>query len=344
MQAYVKFKESDEELYEINMPIFKEGKQNVLIKVEKIFLQIFFSIVVKIKKIFHIITIKQIYTGYIFILPIARFKDNDLRKQQNFEKYLKKCIPKVKKLMKQYNVSTIILSEELKNNQIFIQKFQDNRDVKRQVKILDGTGLMPYLIQEIIEYISQKHGQRAELEDIYILISQDKIGYKENIAFLTQHFKTINIVTPCLSSYQKLADQLEEKYNAMITVTNNKKKSLRKAKWIVNFDMSTEEMKKYTVYRTSTIIYLNKNDIYEENTFEGLHICNAGIDVSQEVKDFFTKQYLINQCPITILYESTINQKSNMRLIKEQMRKDQVKINRLYGRRGALSEAEFLTK
>lgn len=341
MQAYIKFKETDDELYEVNMPIFKEEKQSILTKVEKVFLQIFFLIVVKIKKYLHIITIKQIYTGYIFILPISSMKE---KTQYDFEKQLKKCIIKVKRLMKQYNISTIILSEELKNNQIFIQKFQDNRDVKRQVKILDGTGLMPYLIQEIIEYISQKHGQRAELEDIYILISQDKIGYKENIAFLTQHFKTINIVTPCLSSYQKLADQLEEKYNAMITVTNNKKKSLRKAKWIVNFDMSTEEMKKYTVYRTSTIIYLNKNDIYEENTFEGLHICNAGIDVSQEVKDFFTKQYLINQCPITILYESTINQKSNMRLIKEQMRKDQVKINRLYGRRGALSEAEFLTK
>ena len=41
-------------------------------------------------------------------------------------------------------------------------------------------------------------------------------------------------------------DKLEEKENIIITVTNNKKKSLKKSKLIVNFDFEEEELKKYT--------------------------------------------------------------------------------------------------
>ena len=147
--------------------------------------------------------------------------------------------------------------------------------------------MMPYLIKEIMEYILQKSGNTTELEDLYLLIKKDYSSYKENIAFLAQSFKTINIVTTSIKNYQKLANQLEEKYNVMITVNNNKKKSLRKAKWIVNFDVPIEDMKKYTICQNSAIIYLEENGIYQEGGFEGIHICNAGIDVSDEIKEYF---------------------------------------------------------
>ena len=127
----------------------------------------------------------------------------------------------------------------------------------------------------------------------------------------------------------------------MITVTNNKKKSLRKAKWVVNFDMKTEEMKKYTIYQTATVIYLERNCIYQENAFTGIHVCKAGIDMSQEIKDFFIKQHLMEQFSITILYESILINKRSFKSIKEQMKKDKVKISKLYGSRGILTEEEL---
>lgn len=354
MQGYLKFKENDEELYEINHNK-KINDKYLIFYVVNFFIRIYFKLIICIKKWFHIITVKEIYSGLIFILPfsitenierqdeVGKIKKNFKQyiQQRYYKKQLKKCIPKVKKLMKKYQVSTLVLSEKLRNSEEFLEEFQKDRKIEKQVHILNGKEIMPYLIQEIIEYILQKKGKTTALEDLYILVKKEDISYKENIAFLSQYFKTINIITPCLKGYQKLANQLEEKYHVMLTVTNNKKKSMRKAKWIVNFDMQTEEIKKYTIYKTATIIYLENSGLYETNTFDGIHICKAGIDVSEEFKEFFKKQYLINQCPITILYESSVIQNKNIQTIKKQMKKDKVKINTLYGTRGILAETEY---
>lgn len=325
MQGYLKFKEKDEELYEID---------RLDISSNNWFVHTYLRFVVKAKKWFDMITVKEIYSGLIFILPI-------LSNEKKRQKHLKKCISKIKKLMKKYQISQMVLAEELQQDETFMEGFQNNRKVERKVHILDGKKLITYLIKEIVEYISNKQGRTLELEDVHVLVKQDNLQYRENITFLASYFKTLNIVTPSLKNYQKLAKQLEEKQDIILTVTNNRKKSLKRAKWVINFDLSAEEIKKYTINRMATIIYLTKEGIYEESGFEGLHICKAGIDVSQEIKDFFEKQNLLNQCPITVLYESTIQYQKSFKQVKEQMRKDQVKIEKLYGRRGLLSEKEY---
>ena len=324
MQGYLKFKEKDEELYEIDRTEISSNNW---------FAHTYLRFVVKVKKWFDMLTVKEIYSGLIFILPI-------LSNEKKRQKHLKKCISKIKKLMK-YQISQMVLAEELQQDETFMEGFQNNRKVERKVHILDGKKLITYLIKEIVEYISNKQGRTLELEDVHVLVKQDNLQYRENITFLASYFKTLNIVTPSLKNYQKLAKQLEEKQDIILTVTNNRKKSLKRAKWVINFDLSAEEIKKYTINRMATIIYLTKEGIYEESGFEGLHICKAGIDVSQEVKDFFEKQNLLNQCPITVLYESTIQCQKSFKQVKEQMRKDQVKIEKLYGRRGLLSEKEY---
>ena len=325
MQGYLKFKEKDEELYEIDRTEISSNNW---------FAHTYLRFVVKVKKWFDMITVKEIYSGLIFILPI-------LSNEKKRQKHLKKCISKIKKLMKKYQISQMVLAEELQQDETFMEGFQNNRKVERKVHILDGKKLITYLIKEIVEYISNKQGRTLELEDVHVLVKQDNLQYRENITFLASYFKTLNIVTPSLKNYQKLAKQLEEKQDIILTVTNNRKKSLKRAKWVINFDLSAEEIKKYTINRMATIIYLTKEGIYEESGFEGLHICKAGIDVSQEIKDFFEKQNLLNQCPITVLYESTIQCQKSFKQVKEQMRKDQVKIEKLYGRRGLLSEKEY---
>lgn len=332
MQGYLKFKEADEELYEVDAP--EKPSDSRLQRAIYFLTCSYLNFVVKIKKWFYIITVKEIYSGLIFILPISNTeKDN--------QRQLRKCIQKVKILMKKYHVGQIVLSEELRQNEDFLQEFQSNRKVEKEAHILDGTEMMPYLIKDIVEFISQKQGKMPELEDLYLLIKNEEYRYRDNILFLAQHFKTVNIVTASLKAYQKFAKQLEEKQDIIVTVTNNKKKSLKRAKWIINFDLTTQEIQKYAINRTATIIYLNKEGIYEANNFAGLHICQAGIDVSQEIKDFFAKQYLLNQCPLTILYESTIGNGKSFRNVIERLQKDKVKVKRLYGRRGILTDKEY---
>lgn len=344
MQAYLKLKETNEELYEVNFNLEKITC-NFFKKIIPFLVYTYLRFVVNIKKWLNIITVKEIYTGLIFIFPISKMEESlNMHSKKNIKKYnnkLKNCIKKAKKLISKYQVSTLVLSEELRKNEAFLNICDKNGNLNKEIQILDGKKMMQYLIKESIEYILKKNNKTTELEDLYILVNKDNSYYKENISYLSQYFKTVNIVTPCISEYQKFANRLEEKYNAILTVTNNKRKSLRKAKWIVNFDLSSEEIKKYTIYRTATIIYLEKDGIYQEGTFDGLHICQAGIDVSKEVKNLFIKQYLLKQCPITILYESTITGKKNFWNIKKQMQKDQVRIEKLYGSRGILADEEY---
>ena len=200
---------------------------------------------------------------------------------------------------------------------------------------------MTYIIKEIIEYILKLQNKDIKFEDLYIILKQDKTKYKENIAFLAQFFKTINIVTPNLKTYQKLANKLMEKYGVILTVTNNKKKSLRKAKWIVNFDMTAEEIKKYTIFQKSTIIYVEQDGVYTGNAFEGIHILKAGIDISEEIKDYFRRQFLLPQFSVTVLYESILINKKSFNAVREQMANDRLKITNLYGIRGILSKKEL---
>ena len=331
----MKCKQTDEELYETNEN-YTNPKNNIQ-KIIYFTIKMYFKLIVKIKEIFCIITVKEIYTGLILILPFYETED----KQKRIKYKLKRCIPKIKKLMKRYQISTLVLSEKLRENKEFLKEFQEDRILDKKLHILNEKEMMPYLIKEIMEYILQKSGNTTELEDLYLLIKKDYSSYKENIAFLAQSFKTINIVTTSIKNYQKLANQLEEKYNVMITVNNNKKKSLRKAKWIVNFDVPIEDMKKYTICQNSAIIYLEENGIYQEGGFEGIHICNAGIDVSDEIKEYFTDQNLLGQYPITILYESTITGKNSFLAIKKQMKKDKLKVTKLYGSRGVLEDCEY---
>lgn len=334
MQGYLKLKEKDEELYEISVAM--EPSNNWIKKCISLLIYSYLGLVVKIKKWFHIITVKEIYSGLIFILPIFS-SDKKLQNQ------LRKCIPKVKKLMKKYQISQIVLAEKLQQNEIFMQEFQNNREVERKVHILDEKEMMFYLIKEIIEYISQKQGKTIQLEDLYLLVKQDSNQQQANILFLAQNFKNINIITPSLKSYQKLAKQLEEKYDIIVTVTNNKRKSLKRAKWVINFDLSAEEIKKYTINRTAIIVYLTKEGVYEENSFEGLHICKAEIDISQDIKTFFEQQNLLSQYPITVLYESILEDKKSFNKVREQIKKDNVKIEKLWGRRGILTDKEYST-
>ena len=151
-----------------------------------------------------------------------------------------------------------------------------------------------------------------------------------------KYFKNINIVTPNIKEFQRLADKIEENENIIITVTNNKKKSLKKAKVIVNFDLQENEINKYIIYREAVILTIDEKGFYESNTFNGIQIRRIGIDTSNEIKDFFEQYNLLEDNELSTLYESRINQKQGLLQIKQQMKKDEIKVTKLYGKNGTL--------
>lgn len=330
MLGYLKLKTVNEELYETDFLIGLKQKQSKLTMLQYWLCYIYYEVVVLIKYIANIITIKQIYDGYLFIFPFNLQTIN-----ANSHK-MKICMKKMQKLIKRYNIHTLVLSEDLKE----ILKFE-NMPIGRQVHVLEGKGLMPYLIKETLEYILAKQDTTTQLEDLYVCMKEVKPMYIENISYLANYFRTINIVSPRINNFQKVAERIENKQNAIITVTNNRKKSLKKAKLIVNFDFTQNEMKEYSIYRNAIIMLIQENEQYEEVGFDGIQIKQIDIDTSSDIKELFQKYYLLDNYSLTTLYESIINKKQSLWQIKNKMQKDQVKIVKLYGSKGEIPEKEY---
>lgn len=334
LTAYLKLKTNNEEIDE---QIGQETKTHPFFCFWK---QCFFQFVIFIKFVFHVITIKQIYGADILIFPFSQchYPKGWERKRYNY--HLKQCIRKLKKLMKKEKINRIVLADELKNDEYFLQHFITNQE-KQEFTILNGKNVFFYLLLEIIQFILEKQHKHTNSEDIYVLLHHNKQAYLDNILFLLQHFKTVNIVTDNLKPFQLLAEKVEAEEGIQMTVSNNKRKSLRKAKIIINFDFAEEELSQYVIYRNAIFIHVGNSLSYENQTFGGVQIQRMEIDTSKEIKQLFQKYHLLESTSLGILYEGILNQNENFQKVRKQIEKDQVKILSLYGKNGLIDSSEY---
>ena len=101
------------------------------------------------------------------------------------------------------NLVVYILSKYLKEYTKPAKYINKNND---SVKYLKENSLMPYLIQEILSYILELGKKRTEFEDLYICIKEISTFYIENIYYLSNYFKTINIITPNIKNFKKISN------------------------------------------------------------------------------------------------------------------------------------------
>ena len=62
-----------------------------------------------------------------------------------------------------------------------------------------------------------------------------------------------------MEKFKKLEKEIFEKDGIMVTVTNNKKKSLAKSNVILNYDFPTELINKYKIYDEAIILNVKQN-------------------------------------------------------------------------------------
>ena len=158
----------------------------------------------------------------------------------------------------------------------------------------------------------------------------------------SKNFRMVNVVTSNINKYKKLEEKIFNEDETVITVTNNRKKSLKRAKIIINIDFEAEKLKKYNINRKAIIINVEKDIFNNSNIFDGININNLDINISQELKNFFDEYNLLNKTSLTILYESILNKKDSFENIKERIKKDEVSIIRLIGNNGTIDEKEYL--
>ena len=266
-----------------------------------------------IEKILNLIRVKE----NTIILPI-----NEKMTEKKIEKLAMKTYKKITKIS---NSKKIVLSKEMKEEEKYINYLNTYG-----MEISEGRWLFEILLTDIVKYITEK--QKIEKANISILINDLTDIEFNNIKILAQKYNMINIVTNHIEKFRKLENQLKEE-GIIITITNNKKKSLMKSNIIVNVDFPKELLNKYSLNDNACIINLKKIVKITQKRFNGLTVNDYEIVFRNDVcnEKFFNGKYEIKD-----LYEAGMYKKSPFIELREKIKKDGVKINKLFLNNGEL--------
>lgn len=221
---------------------------------------------------------------------------------------------KIKKIKLQYKKDKIIFSKLLKQYQ---EKYEKEKIINE-------------FLEEILDFIIEKtenENIKVEMQNIYFLANEYNKKYIDIIEKILQKTKTINIVTRNLKKYMEYEEKLYDEKGILISVTNNRRKSLKNAKIIINIDFKEEELKQYSINRNCIFINCTgekyKSIKYFDGTIiNGIEVCANEIERLKEIE-------LYQDFENTDIYVGFENESENVR------------IKNLIGNNGKISKKEL---
>lgn len=279
--------------------------------------------IVKIKKVFNIIEIKNEGGKEICYLPLFKKKSISKRKINKFSK-------KITKVLENNGTSNIVLSEYLSN----LEELK-NSLYSENINILNGRFLFKCLTEEIIKYILKIKNENIKKSEISILVNDYSEFNQELVMDLAKKVKTLNIVTNHITKWLKVEESLYNEFGILLNISNNKRSSLKSSRIIINIDFPSELINQYKIFNEAIIVnILNKVQI-KSKKFNGINVNYFRISIPPKYKmDGF-----INE----IVYESILY-KNRLLEARNKITEDKIKIKKLVGNNGYLKENEFNTK
>ena len=202
------------------------------------------------------------------------------------------------------------------------------------INIVNGRWLFCVLSNKVLDYIVKKEKLKKEETNVSIMVNKNDSDYIiENIKNIIRTYKSVNIVTTNAGKFKKLEKEKLEKEGTMITVTNNKKKSLIRSKIILNVDFTSEEVNKYNIPDEAIVVNLCSNVIINKKRFNGLNINDYEISFENFEEFDYDKSKLYFQKDI---YEAMLYKKQPYEYIERKIKRDKVRIKKLIGKRTSL--------
>lgn len=258
---------------------------------------------------------------------IVKMKDNEIILpivEEMKSKQIFKLETKTKKLLKKTNCRKLVLSKFMKKQEEFCNYlYSDNFD------IADGKWLWEVLSGESLNYIVQKKNLKKQELIVSVLVNQLSEITLQNIKKIANEYKRINVVTNHIDKWKKIEEEILEQQGIVLTITNNKKKSLLKSNLILNIDFPTELINQYQIKDDSIIINIQGNVFIKKKRFSGLCIndyeitCINGLEYENKSEKFFVKD----------IYEATLYKRQPLDEIRKKLYKDNVQIAWLQGLR-----------
>jgi hypothetical protein len=244
--------------YNINNILYKEYYKDTDDLSYKYRNRLFINFLRKIKKL-----------KYVFG-NIKRIESNDKIEyicytvQNKEEKMLRKIENIVRK-----NINTnIILSRRIKE----IACNKENIEIYQNVnKIIKNSKENKSIYRDFLKTVIKSVIERKKEQSLSILIDTKDYNNTQLISELITQYKMINIVTSNRNQFADLEEEAEQNFEP-ISVLNNKRKSLRNAKYILNVDFSGEKIKEYSIDRTAIIFNVADTKIDKLMYFDGNRI------------------------------------------------------------------------
>lgn len=304
------------------------------------------KIIERVKQFLGIIKKEQYDVGTVFKIP-----RNIKEKKQ--EKFIHKFINELKKV----KIDTVVFSEEIINSNLYEGIVDEICKVNK--RIVNGKRLMQYMNFDIFEYILKIQKEPMNKQDVFFMIKKDNNMDLQFLEPYIENCKTVNIVTNDMERFKKVQDNLYEKEDILISVSNNKNKALKKAKYIFNVNMNKSEMKKYKIDRNAIIINLKENVKIDDTSFEGININYFQISIPDDYIEKYEVFCKENEFDIVKIYETILLRKIQSQKTKSVMlsktdlkkrknieadiiKKDNVKITGLIGNNGIIDENEII--
>lgn len=282
-------------------------------------------------------------------LKCNSIKNDNLINNDLSEKKQIKIAEKIDKLLQKSYSKKIVLSNEIKQYQVLI-----NRLYSKNYNIVDGKKLFEAIACITLEYICQKKQIKPEETKVSVLVNDLSDYTLQNIKQLASNFKTLTIVTNHIEKFNKLADLIYNESGLMIIVSNNKKKSLTKSNIILNIDFPQELINTYNLNDEAVIVNIQGNVKINTKRFNGIIINDYEITTNTELcydfeiycdtdnskRNTFNKQISNDQSMFEKkyntkeLYEAQIYDGIPYIDLMKKIKADNVQIKALYGLNG----------
>ena len=186
-----------------------------------------------------------------------------------------KTLKKIENIVRKNINTNIILSRRIKEiacNKENIEIYQNVNKIIKNSK--ENKSIYRDFLKTVIKSVIERKKEILEEQSLSILIDTKDYNNTQLISELITQYKMINIVTSNRNQFADLEEEAEQNFEP-ISVLNNKRKSLRNAKYILNVDFSGEKIKEYSIDRTAIIFNVADTKIDKLMYFDGNIINNV---------------------------------------------------------------------
>lgn len=271
------------------------------------------------EKIFRKIDIRKYNENYIF----AVYDIEKTKFQKRIARYIKKL-----------NIDTLVFSKELDGE----YKEKICKILSQDVNVLNGKQLMDFMKFQIVKYVLNKQNKDTKEENIYIILKKDS---KINLNFLQEfieNFKMTNVVTNDIERLKNIQENLLENDGVLISISNNKRKALKRAKYVLNINLNKDELSKYNINRDAIIINVQEFVKYDNPNFDGININYFEIKCPDDLQEKF--EQIGENFDLVKLYESMLLLENNQK-ISEKIKEDKVCVSGIIGNNGKILDEEL---